>query len=89
MADITKDHLEECLPPEVQYACLYWIQHLAKGAGQFRDNGQVHAFLKVHFLHWLEALAWMGKVPEGVHAINLLESLVLVSFLSADPNAAS
>jgi hypothetical protein len=41
----------------------------------------VHCFLQEHLLHWLEALGWMGKVPEGVHAITDLESFATVSIL--------
>jgi hypothetical protein len=35
--------------------------------------------LQEHFLHWLEALGWMGKISDGVHAIAALESFVSVS----------
>ncbi|KAJ5031387.1 WD40-repeat-containing domain protein [Bipolaris maydis] len=31
-----------------------------------------------HFLHWLEALSWMGKVSEGIYAISSLESIALI-----------
>jgi hypothetical protein len=78
-AELESGRVEQFLPPEVQYACLYWIQHVQKSGAQLRDNGQVHQFLEEHFLHWLEALGWMGKVPEGVHAILSLGSFVFVS----------
>ncbi len=42
------------------------------------DNDQVHRFLQKHFLHWLEALAWIGITPEGVHIISCLVSLTAV-----------
>jgi hypothetical protein len=35
--------------------------------------------LQEHLLHWLEALGWMGKVSEGIHAVTVLESIVAVS----------
>ncbi|KAF1971159.1 hypothetical protein BU23DRAFT_590769 [Bimuria novae-zelandiae CBS 107.79] len=75
------DAPEQSLPPELQYACLYWTQHLQKSDVHLRDNGQVHRFLQEHLLHWLEALGWMGKVSEGVHAIASLESLVSVPLI--------
>jgi hypothetical protein len=78
-AGIEKDHVMQCIKPELQYACTNWIQHLAKGSTQLNNSSQVHSFLKDHFLHWLEALGWLGKVSEGIHAISLLESSVLVS----------
>jgi hypothetical protein len=67
------------LPPEVQYACLYWVQHLERGGTSLYDNGEVHLFLQNHFLHWLEALGWMGKVSEGVHAITSLDLFISLS----------
>ncbi|EMD68550.1 hypothetical protein COCSADRAFT_178355 [Bipolaris sorokiniana ND90Pr] len=30
-----------------------------------------------HYLHWLEALSWMGKVSKGIFAISSLESIAL------------
>jgi hypothetical protein len=51
VADVESSQIEHCLPPEVQYAYLYWIQHLQKSNTQLYDNNQVHQFLQVHFLH--------------------------------------
>jgi hypothetical protein len=76
---IEKNRVAQCIRPELQYACVNWIQHLAKGSTQLYDGEQVHSFLMEHFLHWLEALGWLGKVSEGIHDISLLESSVLVS----------
>jgi hypothetical protein len=81
VADIESSRVERSLPPELQYACLYWIQHLQKSDAQFYDNGQVHLFLQVHLLHWLEALGWIGKSSEGILAILSLEALIPVSLL--------
>jgi hypothetical protein len=82
IADIDSDLVEQYLPPEVQYACLYWVEHLQKGGAQLRDNNnQVHQFLQTHFLHWLEALSWMHRLSEGIRAISSLESVALVSLL--------
>lgn len=76
-ADIEREKVDDCLPPEVQYACLYWVQHLQKGEYRLEDNGKVHGFLKTHFLRWLEALSLIGKMREGVYAVIALESLAL------------
>lgn len=81
VAEMDVTRLERCLLPELQYACLYWIQHLAKSDARLCDGGQEHEFLKEHCLQWLEALGWMGKVCEGIHAISSLESITLVSWL--------
>ncbi|KAI9807904.1 MAG: hypothetical protein M1825_005210 [Sarcosagium campestre] len=74
-ADIDTRRVEQSLSPEVQYACRYWIKHALRSKTQLRDGDGVDCFLQEHLLHWLEALGWMGKVPEGVHAIASLESL--------------
>ena len=81
VADVENSQVEQYLPPEVQYACLYWIQHLQKSGAQLYDNNRVHGFLRVHFLHWLEALGWMRKMSEGIYAITSLELIALVSYL--------
>jgi hypothetical protein len=79
VAEVESSRVEQCLPAEAQYACLYWVKHLQKSGVQLCDNEQVHQFLKEHLLHWLEALSWMQKVPEGIHTIISLESIALVS----------
>jgi hypothetical protein len=86
IADIASNQVKQYLPAEVQYACLYWIQHLQKSSTQLRDNDQVHQFLQEHFLHWFEALGWIGKVSEGIHAITSLESIIMVSKLRCGTN---
>jgi NACHT domain len=79
VTDIKSSQINHSLPPEVQYACLYWIQHLQKASMQLYDNNQIHQFLQEHFLHWLEALGWIGRVSEGIYAITSLESIITVS----------
>jgi len=81
VADVERSRVEKCLPLDVRYACLYWIQHLQKSGDLLYDNDQVYQFLKVHLLHWLEALGWIGKTSEGILAILSLEAQISVSFL--------
>jgi hypothetical protein len=76
---IQASQLEHFLPLEVQYACLYWVEHLRRGGAQLRDNDDVDQFLRTHFLHWLEALSWMQKISEGILEIISLESITPVS----------
>jgi hypothetical protein len=79
--NIASSRVKQCLPLEVKYACLYWIQHLQNSGAQLHDNDQVHRFLQVHLLHWLEALSWIGKTSEGILAIYSLEAQILVSLI--------
>jgi hypothetical protein len=78
ITDIESSRVEECLPPEVQYACLYWVQHLQRSDVQVHTNDQIHQFLLEHLLHWLEAVSLMQKTSEGVIAITCLESIITV-----------
>jgi nucleoside phosphorylase len=79
IAEVDASVITQHLPPELQYACQYWVQHLEQGRETHYDDGLVHAFLRKHLLHWYEALSLMGKTPQGAHAISLLESIVKVS----------
>jgi NACHT domain len=81
VADIERNRVEQCLPPEVQYACLYWVQHLQMSGAQLQDNDYIHQFLQKHLLHWLEALSWIQNISEGIFKIISLESIALVSQL--------
>jgi hypothetical protein len=81
-SQVESSRLQKCLPPEVQYACLYWVQHLQRGSSQICDSEEAHRFLQAYFLHWLEALGWMGKALEGIQAILSLEAHVPVNYLS-------
>ncbi len=80
-SQVKSSRLQACLPPEVQYACLYWVQHLQRSDSQVRDGEEIYQFLQAHLLHWLEALGWMGKTSEGIQAILSLEACVPVSHL--------
>lgn len=93
VVDIDPTIIAQHFPPEVQYACLYWVQHLERGDTSLRDDGEEYLFLQDHLLHWLEALSWMGKVSEGVLAISSLNLFVSViislksSVFAANSNA--
>ncbi|OBT54069.1 hypothetical protein VE04_10354 [Pseudogymnoascus sp. 24MN13] len=78
-SQVKSSWIEECLPPEVQYACLYWVQHIQRGDSQVHSRGAAHRSRQDHLLHWLEALGWMGKTSEGIQAILSLEAYVLVN----------
>jgi hypothetical protein len=81
MAEVESSQIEQCLPPGITYACLYWVRHLQKSGAQLYDNDQVHQFLQIHLLHWLEALGWIKRTSEGILAILSLEKLISVSIL--------
>lgn len=63
-SQVESNWIEKCLPPDVQYECLYWVQHLQRSGSQV-DGEEAHQFLQAHLLHWLEALGWMGKTSSS------------------------
>ncbi|KFY02933.1 hypothetical protein O988_01801, partial [Pseudogymnoascus sp. VKM F-3808] len=73
-SQVESSWIEKCLPPEVQYACLYWVQHLQRAGSRVHNGEEAHQFLQAHLLHWLEALGWMGKISDGIQAILSLEA---------------
>jgi hypothetical protein len=77
--DINKETILKCLPPDVQYACLYWVYHLKGSRRMIRDDHQAHRFLKCHFLHWLEALSLIRRLSESISMIDNLLLIVEVS----------
>ncbi|KAI8953695.1 hypothetical protein F4801DRAFT_105696 [Xylaria longipes] len=69
-SDFNSREMKNNLPPEVIYACEFWAYHLREGDDTCED--QVYSFLRQHFLHWLEALALLGKLSRGIEAIESL-----------------
>ena len=43
----------------------------------------MHKFLQAYLLYWLEALGWIQNISEGVLVIASLESIALVSIITA------
>jgi hypothetical protein len=81
-ADVDKQTIDLHLPPEIQYACRYWVYHLKEGGSVIYDDEQVHNFLKNHFLHWLEALSFIGRLRESIGMIENLVGITQVGYSS-------
>ncbi|KAM6506766.1 hypothetical protein FALCPG4_018595 [Fusarium falciforme] len=64
--------INERLPPELQYACLYWVHHRVAVDPRLDDTKEVYDFLTKHFLHWLETMSLMGRAMES---LGMLKSL--------------
>jgi hypothetical protein len=77
--EVHGDQITKCLPKELQYACRYWVEHLRQSEARLGHSVQVRQFLQKHFLHWLEALALMGKISDGAVMLSALESILTVS----------
>ncbi|KAM3085030.1 hypothetical protein ACMFMG_003467 [Clarireedia jacksonii] len=74
-AEVEPAIIDSYLPADVCYACLYWVYHLEQSGTRITDNHQAYIFLKHHFLHWLEALSWIGKISESIAIIRSLQAL--------------
>ncbi|KAF6793373.1 g-protein beta wd-40 repeats containing [Colletotrichum sojae] len=68
--DIDQEVIGTHIPADLEYACLYWVYHLQR-SGRLRGD-DVCVFLFEHFLHWLEALALLGRLSAGALAVKEL-----------------
>jgi hypothetical protein len=64
--------IEECIPPELQYACMYWAHHHMKVDFEPADSHEVYDFLTIYFLYWVETLSLMGRSGESLDSIRSL-----------------
>ena len=77
-AELDKREVDKFIPLHIQYACRFWIYHLQQSY-ETCDCVEIHAFLQDHFLHWLEALAVIGCISDGVVMVEILDSMLAVS----------
>ena len=76
--DVDQNQIQHFIPDELQYACIFWVQHLQESEKLLVDNGKVHLFLRKCLLFWLEALSLLKKISAGISALLCLEHLVKV-----------
>lgn len=78
--NIDPSRIKQCISPELQYACLYWVEHYRQSGAPLRDGDRAHQFLQKHLLHWLEAINLIGKSSEMGAILRLYHAMLLVSF---------
>ena len=78
--EIDNRTVNQNLPPELRYACCYWVTHLQRSKRNIRNDEQVHNFLQKYALYWLEALSLIGKASEGINVLVDLKSYINVRF---------
>lgn len=78
--EVGDDRINKYLPLDVRYACRYWVKHLIQMQNPATELDKVLEFLKVHFLHWVEAMGMLGHVSEVLTAHDTLQSIVQVLF---------
>ncbi|RCI12974.1 hypothetical protein L249_0487 [Ophiocordyceps polyrhachis-furcata BCC 54312] len=72
---IGQRRIDSCIPPQVQYACVYWVYHVQNAGYDAAICDKAHSFLQSHRLHWMEALALLGKGCEVVRHMTALQSV--------------
>ncbi|KAF2624121.1 platelet-activating factor acetylhydrolase IB subunit alpha [Macroventuria anomochaeta] len=82
-SEIGEELVADSLPPELQYACRYWVEHLERSQQRIADRDAVHIFLQTHLLHWLEAMSLMGETGQCVRLLARLQALVAVRVAEA------
>jgi len=87
--DVDLAVIESSLPVDVRYACLYWVHHMEQSGAPMTDSHLAYHFLQHHLLHWLEALALLGKISDSITMINSLQALSSVSRTDAISNIAN
>ncbi|KAK6514296.1 hypothetical protein TWF506_008692 [Arthrobotrys conoides] len=64
------ENKRKSISASLEYACKYWIHHVKKSQCLLEDDGDVHGFLQIHLLHWLEA-----TIQKNGKAVKLMEFL--------------
>jgi hypothetical protein len=78
IGEIEESRITASLPPELQYACRYWVDHLERSERSIEDGDATHRFLEKHFLHWLEAMSLINETSLCVRLVARLQALVTV-----------
>jgi hypothetical protein len=78
-SEINTQSIHHHLPPELRYACRYWAQHLTRCQDPINELPKAVSFLKIHLLHWLEAMGILGLISEVVGMIKQLQYALQVS----------
>lgn len=81
-SEINEGTIASSLPPELQYACLYWVHHLEQSQQHIIDGDVAHLFLQEHFLHWLEAMSLIRESKKCVHLLKRLQARTEVRVLT-------
>jgi hypothetical protein len=77
-SEIDLQSIEHHLPPELRYACRYWAEHLTLCQDLVSALAKVFSTLKVHLLHWVEAMSILGLVSKVVGVMKILQPTIQV-----------
>lgn len=66
--------IEDKIPTDARYACLYWVHHIEQSALFASIKTYVYDFLREKCLYWLEALSFLGSAHEAVRMTSVLQA---------------
>ncbi|KAB5522880.1 hypothetical protein GE09DRAFT_1154464 [Coniochaeta sp. 2T2.1] len=81
-SDVPHSQVERGVPRYLQYACRYWVDHLARLSNDQRkdvglaDGKAAHLFLREKLLFWLEAMSLIRETSAAILIINKLGTMV-------------
>jgi hypothetical protein len=78
-SEIDMQSIDHHLPAELQYACRYWAEHLTLCQDPVSELANAFSILKVHLLHWVEAMSILGLLSEVIVVMKRLQSAIQVS----------
>ena len=79
VGDVLRSDVNKNVPFAVQYACRYWVYHLERSDVDPQEHRGVAEFFETRFLFWVEALALIGRLADGITMVRVLETRLPVS----------
>ncbi|KIL57160.1 hypothetical protein M378DRAFT_172066 [Amanita muscaria Koide BX008] len=74
---ITDEQLQEKIPQQLRYACVYWVNHFE--LANVEDGNlmnRLEKFVAEHMLYWFEVLSLIEKLDSAHHAIGVVLKLL-------------
>ncbi|SCN65137.1 related to S. pombe trp-asp repeat containing protein [Fusarium fujikuroi] len=66
--------LHKFIPPELHYACHYWVHHYVSSHNGDCEVHEIYTFLETHLLHWVEAMSVLGHVTDCLTMLHALDA---------------
>ncbi|KAK4149159.1 hypothetical protein C8A00DRAFT_47166 [Chaetomidium leptoderma] len=79
VGDVLRSDVNKNVPFAVQYACRYWAYHLERSDVDPQEHRGITEFFEARFLFWLETLALIGRLGDGIAMLQLLETRLPVT----------
>jgi hypothetical protein len=83
ISELSRSEVDRHIQPHVQYACRFWVYHYQQSDVDIDAYSNIDKFLRIHFLHWIEALALLGCISDAVSMVHMLDSGFLVRYFSS------